>query len=189
MARHCKGSNAMLNPCIIGERLYLRPLEIADAPIAAAWMNDPEVARTLKHRPPVSLKDEENFILQCNQRPDELVLGIVLKDGDRLIGSTGLHRIDPVNRSAMFGILIGVKELWNQGHGCEATRLVVRHAFDTLNLHRVCLHVYEFNPAGKRVYEKIGFRQEGVLRQDIWRDGRYWDTYVMGLLRSEISGQ
>jgi RimJ/RimL family protein N-acetyltransferase len=54
-----------------------------------------------------------------------------------------------------------------------------------LNLHRVWLHVYEFNPRAVRVYEKVGFRHEGRLRQAIFHDGRYWDTLVMGLLHAE----
>lgn len=177
----------MQTPYLVGERLYLRSLEVADAPVVVNWINDEEVARTLKHRQPISLAHEEDFIRNCNKNPDDLVLGIVLKEGDRLIGSTGLHRIDRINRSAMFGILIGAKELWNQGHGTAATRLMVRHAFETLNLNRVWLHVYEFNPGGVRAYEKAGFQKEGLLRQDVFRDGRYWDTIGMGVLRAEWS--
>ena len=88
-------------------------------------------------------------------------------------------------RHAAFGITIGCKDAWGKGHGTEATRLVVGHAFQVLNLNRVWLYVYEFNPRGIRVYEKVGFRTEGRLRQDAFRDGRYWDTIVMGLLRDE----
>ena len=65
----------------------------------------------------------------------------------------------------------------------NGTRLMVGHAFETMNLNRVWLHVYEFNEAGGRAYEKVGFHKEGVLRQDVYREGRYWDTIVMGIQR------
>ena len=66
-----------------------------------------------------------------------------------------------------------------------ATFLLVRHAFETLNLNRVWLHVYEDNPRAVRVYEKVGFKKEGVLRQESFRHGRYWDTITMAVLREE----
>jgi RimJ/RimL family protein N-acetyltransferase len=62
---------------------------------------------------------------------------------------------------------------------------MVGYAFETLNLNRIWLNVYEYNQRGVRAYEKVGFRREGVLRQDTFRDGRYWDTIAMAVLREE----
>jgi RimJ/RimL family protein N-acetyltransferase len=115
-------------------------------------------------------------------------LGIALRESDRLVGATGLHHTDLRNRHAAFGIVIGEKDFWGKGLGSEATRLVVGYAFGTLNLNRVWLEVYEYNPRAARVYEKAGFRVEGRLRQDTFRDSRYWDTLVMGILRDEWHG-
>jgi RimJ/RimL family protein N-acetyltransferase len=176
---------AMTNPFLVGERVYLRPLERADAPAFVAWMNDPEVTRFLLAYRPINLRSEEEFIDRANTAEDGLVLGIVLKDGDRLVGATGLHPIDFRCRKAGFGISIGDKSAWGKGHGTEATRMIVAHAFETLNLNRVWLHVFEYNERGIRTYEKVGFRREGVLRQDTYRDGRYWDAIAMALLREE----
>ena len=82
-------------------------------------------------------------------------------------------------------MMIGEKSMWGKGYGTEATRLVVRYAFEELHLNRVQLHVYEYNLRGVRVYEKVGFRREGVLRQEHMYDGRFWDTVVMAILREE----
>jgi RimJ/RimL family protein N-acetyltransferase len=172
-------------PYLIGERIYLRPLERADAPIVQPWINDPEIRHNIRRYQPVNLQGEEEFIAKVNADERSLVLGIVLKDGDRLIGGTGLHDIDFRNRHASFGITIGVPAEQSKGHGTEATRLIVGHAFETLNLNRVWLQVYEDNLRGIRAYEKAGFRKEGILRQDVFRAGRYWDTIVMAILREE----
>ena len=67
----------------------------------------------------------------------------------------------------------------------EATRLITGYAFETLNLNRVALRVYEDNERGVKAYEKVGFKREGVLRQDIYREGRYWNTFLMSILREE----
>lgn len=175
----------MKNPFLVGKKIYLRPLEREDAATFTPWVNDYEVTRTLVLHRPMNLAQEEEFIDRVAQSQQDVVFGIALKKDDRLIGNTALHRIQSRSRSAAFGIMIGDKTEWNQGHATEATTLVVGYGFETLNLNRIWLHVYEDNGGGKRVYEKAGFRTEGVLRQENYRDGRYWDTIVMGILREE----
>jgi RimJ/RimL family protein N-acetyltransferase len=175
----------MKNPFLIGSKVYLRPLEREDAAVFVPWVNDPEVTRTLLLSRPMNLRAEEQFIERLYQDEEQVILGIVRRDEDRLIGSAGLHHIRHKDRHTGFGIVIGDKESWDKGYGSEATALLVRHAFDTLNLNRVWLHVFEENTRAIRTYEKVGFRREGVLRQDHYRDGRYGNTLVMGLLREE----
>lgn len=173
------------NPFLIGEKVYLRPLEPEDAPVAATWFNDPEIRRTLLRQRPMSVHAEEEYIAKANQGDGDVTLGIVIRATDRLIGGAGLQQIDWKNRHACFGIGIGAQDEWNRGYGTEATRLMVGHGLETLNLNRVWLEVYEDNPRAMRAYEKVGFRKEGVLRQDSYRGGRYWNTIVMAVLREE----
>ena len=72
-----------------------------------------------------------------------------------------------------------------KGYGTEATALAVQHAFVVLDLNRVQLVVYEYNPYTIRAYEKIGFQSEGILGQDNFYAGRHWDTTVMAIVRDE----
>jgi RimJ/RimL family protein N-acetyltransferase len=174
----------MQNPFIVADQVYLRPLEIADAPTIAPWFNDPQITRFLPRHQPMSLYAEEEFLRKQATNETDLVLGIVHRESDQLIGTVGLHP-EFRCRTARFGIVLGNKEYWDRGIGTTVTRLIISHAFDTLNLNRVWLHVYEYNLRGVHVYEKIGFKTEGRLRQESYRDGRYWDVIVMGLLRSE----
>jgi RimJ/RimL family protein N-acetyltransferase len=173
------------NAFLIGNLVYLRPLEREDIPLLQTWFNDPEVTRTLARTQPMTRTDEEVFLQRIAGSTTELVLGIAMRAADRLVGTIGLHAIDWRNRHAGLGISIGDRAVWGQGFGGEAIRLLVRHAFETLNLHRVWLQVYEFNERGQRLYRKIGFREEGRLREDVFREGRYWDTLVMAVLRDE----
>jgi RimJ/RimL family protein N-acetyltransferase len=175
----------MQTPFLIGDKIYLRPLERADSALAQAWLNDPEVTRTLRRYWPISLRAEEDYIESIQKSEHDLALVIVLKAGDRPIGLAGLHQIDFKDRHAEFGIGIGDKGEWGKGYGTETTRLLVDFAFATLNLNRVHLHVYANNPRGERCYEKVGFRKEGVLRQHCYREGRYWDSTCMAILREE----
>jgi RimJ/RimL family protein N-acetyltransferase len=174
------------NPYLIGSSIYLRPLEVSDAATVQPWYNDPETRRTLLRYRPMTQTAEEEFLRSGQNNETVLLLGVVTRSEDRLIGGTGLHQIDTRHRHASFGIVIGDKSMWGRGYGTEVTRLMVEHAFGTLNFNRLWLHVVEFNVRGIRAYTKVGFREEGRLRQHMFVDGRYWDIITMGILRDDF---
>ena len=177
----------MRNAAVVGRALYLRAVERDDTDSFQAWMNDQEIVRNLLLHRPMTREDEARFTERASTGadPSEAVFAIVRKKGGLLLGSTGLHDIDWRRRVAAFGIEIGRKEEWGKGYGTEATELVVAYAFRELNMHRVWLLVYEYNTRGIGAYKRAGFRTEATLRQECFRDGRYWDVYHMGLLRAE----
>jgi RimJ/RimL family protein N-acetyltransferase len=176
----------MLNPYLVGDTVYLRPYDPpADAAHFVTWFNDPEVTCFLRRYLPLTAAEQDQFFRSIQGNSQCVALAIVRRSDDQLLGGTGLRDIDPRNRHAWFGITIGDRSAWGKGFGTEATGLMLRLAFQTLNLNRVFLHVYEFNERGRHVYEKLGFQVEGRLRQDVYRAGRYWDTIVMGILRDE----
>ena len=177
----------MQTPFLIGNRLYLRPLERADAPLLAAFVNHPETRRTVLRARPTSLAQEEAFLATLGSSERDVMFGLALHEGGVLVGVSGLHQVDPIGRKAQLGLLIGSSVHWGKGYGTEATRLMLDYAFRTLNLHKVGLQVFSNNPAGRRVYEKAGFRLEGTLREDYFVEGTYVDVHCMGLLRSEWS--
>jgi RimJ/RimL family protein N-acetyltransferase len=173
---------------ISGKRIRLRALEKSDLPAAVAWLNDPEVTENLLRDTPLSMDVEEKWYQDMLQRPaEEHVLAIEwMVDNDwQFIGTTGLHHVDWKNRIGEFGIMIGDKNQWGKGLGYDATVLMLRFAFHYLNLNKVFLYAIETNTRGIRVYEKAGFIHEGRLRQDIHKNGRYLDVFVMSVLRDE----
>jgi RimJ/RimL family protein N-acetyltransferase len=175
----------MSHAFLTGKTVALRALDRADAPVILPWVNDQRVIEHLLIHRPTSLAAEEAFIDSLARNDHDVVLGIAERESGRLVGVCGLHRIDLKNRHAEFGIFIGESDARGKGLGTEATALVIKYAFETLNLHRVWLRVYEDNKPAIRAYEKVGFRQEGVLRQENFRRGRYWNTVVMGLLTTD----
>lgn len=175
----------MKNAFLIGPTIYLRPLEVDDAPTFLPWINDPEVTRTLKIYRPMNRHAEEMFLRDLYRDECQLTLGIASRAGDALLGSVSLAQVDLKNRHASLGIFIGDTSAWGRGHGREAMSLMLDHAFETLNLNRVWLHVYEYNERAIRLYTRLGFKTEGVLRHDRYHGGRYWDTLTLGLLREE----
>ncbi|MEO8357301.1 MAG: GNAT family protein [Chloroflexota bacterium] len=104
---------------------------------------------------------------------------------DKLIGELGLDVFNWSGRDAFVGLGIGETEYWGKGYGTDVMNVLLRFAFTEINLRRVTLTVFEYNPRAIRSYEKAGFRHEGRVRQMLNREGRRWDELFMGILREE----
>src|SRR5262245_45232904 len=105
---------------------------------------------------------------------------------DRHIGNCGLEAIDRDNRTATLGIFIGEADCRGKGLGEEAVRALCRYAFDELDLRKIRLDVYAVNPGAEKTYTRVGFRREGLLREEAFRRGEPIDVIRMGLLKGEL---
>ncbi len=173
---------------ILGNKVRLRPIERDDLPRYVEWFNDPEARRHLLMYLPFSLAQEERWfenLLGRLERQTDAILAIETGEGVH-IGNMGLHAIDWRNRAAELGIFIGDKTYWGQGYGTDAIRTLLGLAFREMNLHRVFLRVNEDNARGIRCYEKAGFQREGVSRDAAFKQGTYYDQYVMSILETEF---
>ncbi len=172
-------------PFLIGERIYLRPLEKEDLDRCLTWINDPAVINTLGRKFPTNRAQEEEWLVNQYKSDKSFSLAVVVNKGDRHIGNCGFNDIDYVNRKAVFGIMIGEKDCWDKGYGTEAARLMIKYGFEQLNLHRISLTVYSYNARAIRAYEKAGFKLEGKMRESYFRNGCYFDILIMAILESE----
>lgn len=179
-------SRSMLPERIEGERVILLRHTPANLPAFYRWYGDAEIARLNRHQSGPMRRDEiERFFNARILGVESLALAIHVRESGRLIGSCAFSQIDGDNGSAVYHITIGERDAWNQGYGTEATDLMLGLAFDRLGLHRVTLTVFSFNERAVASYRKSGFVLEGTARQAIWRDGRFWDEYQMGILAEE----
>ncbi len=174
---------------IYGERIRLRAPEREFIPLFTEWINDPEVIHGLQIISPMSLVGEEIWFDNMLKRPKfEQPLTIECKDnqGNYIpIGNIGLLAIDWISRKSEFGIMIGNKNYWNKGLGTEAIKVFLNYCFNTINLNCVRLSVYSYNIKAKQLYEKMGFKYEGKLREAIYKFGEYHDEIKMSILKSE----
>ncbi|MEW2429274.1 GNAT family protein [Micromonospora sp. NPDC047644] len=173
-------------PTLTGERVILRPFVEDDLDTFRAAVADPEVAR-LTGSPVDDAPDEErmrSWYGSRNAQTDRLDLAVVDRASGACVGEVVLNDWDPDNRNCNFRTLLTAAGR-DRGLGTEAVRLVVGYGFESLDLHRISLEVFAFNPRARRVYEKVGFVVEGVLRQ-VLRDGDDWvDATVMAILAPE----
>lgn len=163
----------------------LSPLTQNDLPLMFEWINNRDLVIFNAPYQPVHFAKHQSWFDVIQERKDMVIFGIRLIASDTLIGSCQLHSIHPINRSAELQIRLGELDKLEQGYGTQALTLLVQFGFDDLNLQRIYLHVFRTNERAIHVYKKLGFVQEGLLRQSAYVNGEYIDIVVMGLLKAE----
>ena len=153
------------------------------------WGRDSEYIRLVDHDParlwsPKKFKEWIEKDLE-KEPPSEFFFTIRTLEDDQLIGFIGLGGLQWAHGDTWVGIGLGERKYWSKGYGTDAMRIILRYAFTELNLHRVSLDTFEYNPRAIRSYEKAGFKIEGRVRQLLNREGRRWDVIYMGILREE----
>jgi RimJ/RimL family protein N-acetyltransferase len=182
-----------VKPVLTGERVVLRPFTPPDIDAMGAILADPEVLRLTGSvhttaeatgAEPVLDDAVRQWYETRAEQDDRLDLALVDRATDRCVGEVVLNEWQPENQSCNFRILVG-PDGRDRGLGSEATRLVLEHAFTATDLYRIELGVFAFNPRAQRVYERAGFRVEGVRRESFVFDGERVDDVVMAVLRPE----
>ena len=165
-----------------GDRVELRTVEEEDLDFLQATINDQSVRHYLGARDPINGHQEQEWYEErCSD--DENVNLLICTDGEPA-GTVGLHPQDPVGITDEIGIFLA-QEFWGEGYGTEASRLLTDYAFRERRTHRVMARVFEGNQGSKRIWEKLGFRQEGTFAEAEYVDGEYVDVYFFAVTRDE----
>jgi UDP-4-amino-4,6-dideoxy-N-acetyl-beta-L-altrosamine N-acetyltransferase len=169
---------------IEGERVLLRRMSREDAADVVRMRADPAVQAQLFSRRPPTIEEHLRWLADMEVRGDRHEFMIVERPSGRSVGTIGLSHIDRVNRRAEYGVLIGEPDARGKGLAAEASRLLLAYAFGTLGLRRVYLHVLARNEDALRLYRRVGFRPEGVLRQHVRKGDEFLDVAVMAVLEA-----
>jgi len=167
-----------------GQKVRLRPVRPADLQSFTHWLADPEVRRWLAavEKPP-TLDEEIAWYEETRANPNNVLWAIESLEG-QLVGTCEL-RMAAKHRKAELGISIHDKEEWSKGYGTDAVRLMLEYGFEDMELNRIELTTDEDNARGRRCYEKCGFVEEGMRRQDRFVQGNFSNTVMMSVLRED----
>ncbi len=169
-----------------GRQVKLAPVDTEKlAPLLVRWATDTEYMR-LQAGSPARLWDVKSSKDWFeNETDQEYNFAIHLLENDAIIGTVDLGSINPITGEGWVGIGIGERQYWGRGYGSEALWLLMRFAFETINLRRLTLNVFEYNPRAIRSYQKLGFVEEGRVRKWLNREGQRYDMIYMAILREE----
>jgi UDP-4-amino-4,6-dideoxy-N-acetyl-beta-L-altrosamine N-acetyltransferase len=169
---------------IEGERVLLRRMSREDAADVVRMRAEPEVQAQLFSAGPPTIEEHLRWLADVEARGDRHEFMIVERASGRSVGTIGLSHIDQVNRRAEYGVLIGEPGARGKGLAAEASRLLLGYAFGTLGLRRVYLHVFARNADALRLYRRVGFQPEGVLRQHVRKGDEFLDVALMAVLET-----
>ena len=172
---------------IKGKKLNLRAIERTDMQKMTKWANDPDLRNFVGPQFPVSMYEEEAWFDRLTRNEFRKALIIETKQQEA-IGYVYID-LDWVNRKAQLSMAIGEKDYWDKGYGTEVVQIALNHCFNEVNMNKVYLYVFEFNKSAVRLYEKCGFKKEGLIRQDYLIHGKYEDRIIMGILKKEFSAK
>lgn len=166
--------------------IRLRALTINDATITWKWRNQEGVSNEFSGHPfPVNYEMEKDWY-EKNMKSNypHTSFGVELVASEELVGMTFLKNINMLNRNAEFAILIDAMKS-GKGYGSEACKATLEFAFKNLGLHRVYLKVKKDNMPAIKLYQSCGFKVEGTLRDDVFKQGKYADQLFMAVLSNE----
>lgn len=168
------------------DKMYLRALEIEDYKTTINWRRDDEIWKMVGGQKYfVSSEYEKNWIIKAINNPNELRLGICLKENDLLIGLASLVNIDLINRNGEFSTMIGEKKYWSSGYATGALLMLLDYCFNERGMERVWGVILESNMPSQKIGLKCGGKIEGVLRNSIYKNGAFHNQILMSILRNE----
>ena len=174
-------------PFIEGETIDLVAGNSKWAPLLCKWMNDPKVRQYARNEWPITLEEIKKwFEPSPNQgMKDFVVFTIYHKKDKKPIGSIAFNHINWLNRNANIFATIGEPEYWGKGIAGEASNLIIKYGFTELNLHKIYSSVYAPNKRSLRVAEKLGFKEEGILKEEIYVGGEFVDLHKFALFKKQ----
>ncbi|WP_238906677.1 GNAT family protein [Clostridium sp. YIM B02506] len=128
----------------------------------------------------------ENYINRVAADSDRVDFLIFSKQDNKIVGEVVINEVDRNNRCGNIRVLINRKEDFSKGYGTEAMILALNYGFGMFNLHRIELEAYPFNNRAIHVYEKIGFKREGLRRDGAYYNHKYYDMITMSFLENEF---
>lgn len=164
--------------------LYREPQD-KDLEFMRRWLNDKEVTKYLyRGSLPFRSADETEALNLSGKDSGSYPFTILSLSGDP-IGVAGLHAVHPISRCGEYRVLLGDRGSWGNGIGSESLQFICAFAFEVLNMHKVYLGVNVENSRAVKGYKACGFIEEGRLREEYYRSGRYFDILRMGMLYNE----
>ena len=170
-----------------GNYIKLRSLEEDDLLTIKNWRNRPHMRKSAREYKLLNMLNQKNWFksIHRNNPPKEIMFG-VLNQKNKLIGVCGLTYIDWKNRNSEISIYFSNPGWQKTKDATETIKLLMKYGFDELNLHRLWVEIYSLMKENVQLFKKLKFREEGKLRQKLWRNGKWWDSLIYSKLSNEF---
>ena len=171
---------------IKGKKIILDSVEEEHLPLLLKWRNDPNFRQYYREYRVLTVEQQRKWWVDkvLNDNSWQYFVVKPVQDPEKIIGVAGLTYIHPIYRTGEFAITLGDSSYRGKGYGSDTLKTLINYGFNDLNLNKIWCEVYENNKAIE-IYRKIGFKDEGILRQQVYKNGKFLDSYILSMLRSE----
>lgn len=172
-----------------GKLVKLRAYKEEDIEKAVEFINDEEVKKFLDSNIPFPMtKWQEEEWVRSRKANADFTYDFAIEDLEtgKYIGGCSINECDVKNRTCTIGIMIGDKDYWSKGYGSDALKVLIKFIFEEVNMNKIKLKVFSFNTRAIACYKKVGFKEEGILKKELYRNGKYHDEILMAIFKSEI---
>ena len=172
-----------------GKLIGLVAIEKEDLKQLRDWRNNPDFRKHFREYRELSMRDQEIwFEEKVVNDPSTLMFSIRRLEDNELLGCCGFVYINWVHRHADLSLYIGWQDAYidDEGYAEESCKLILDYGFRELCLNKVWTEIYKFDEKKKALYDKFGFQQDGLLRQNYWCDGKWWDSRMLSLLVTDF---
>lgn len=175
---------------IKGNKVYLTAIEQKDLSQLMEWRNIPQLRKYFREYREISI-DMQNTWYQNKvlKDPFTIMFSIRAITDDELLGCCGLCYINWVHRNADLSLYIGWNESYidDNGYAKESCELLFKYGFKELGLQKIWTEIYEFDNKKYNLYHQLGFHDDGLLRNQYYYDGKWWNSYILSLLQNEFA--
>jgi hypothetical protein len=175
----------MLNGKLVG----LYAIEREDLPQLQRWRNNPNIRKFFREYRELSVDQHQRWYEEIViGDPDTLMYAIRRTSDKALLGCCGFNHVNWVHRRAELSIYIGMKESYidREGYAKDSVAILLRYGFNELGLQRIWTETYSFDKQKRDLLTNIGFLEDGVLRNNYFFDGKWWDSIVISILPDEL---
>ncbi len=169
----------------MNKQVKIRPITEADTDNIIKWRNNPAVSNNFIYRSTFTKESHLNWYNNKIKTGEVVQFIISYENAD--VGSVYIRDIDMNNKKGEFGIFLGEERFFGKGIGTSATKLILDYAFNELNLNKVYLRVFTKNLGAIKSYEKAGFKQDGIFREDVIINSIPYDIMFMSMLKNEYN--
>lgn len=175
---------------IKGKLVGLRAVEREDLILLRDWRNNPDFRKNFREVRELNMANQEAWYNKtCVNNPNDFMFIIQRLEDNKPIGAAGLLYINWIIRSADFSFYIGENEAYidNEGYAEDSANVLINYGFQTLNLHKIWMELYEFDRMKIDFFtKKFNFKIDGKLRDNCFEDGKYWHSYIISLLTGDL---
>jgi UDP-4-amino-4,6-dideoxy-N-acetyl-beta-L-altrosamine N-acetyltransferase len=167
------------------KKISLRKITKEDLKILLKWRNTESIWKNNTQFVLLNSKDQIKWYNEINQKKSNRVM-FIINYNQKPIGVCGLIHLNKVKKSADIAIIIGETKFQNKGIGKKCLKQLLEYGFIKLDMHRITAEVLEFNINSREFFYKMNFKYEGILRENMWRDGKWHHTEIYSILKNEF---